>query len=418
MGRSERMWVGWGFLSLLCVVACGSNATPPSSSLIPYAAECSMAVVNTDYMSTSVSLLRPDGSICADNIIHSGSERPGLTVALSGDVMLPTTPHPDGLLVLIDRYPNGAITFVDPFTAAVRSQVSVTTGFASNPHDVLILGEDKMYVTRSETNPTPTDTPTDWDEGGDVLIVHPQTGSLLGRIDLSAYTEEQDGQPMDPRPDRLVSTTGRVWTNLRHLSRDFQWAGSGRVVGIDPITDTVETVVELAGLENCTGLVAGIDGLWGVCTGVFAAGASAQMNASGLFHVDVAAESEPSVDWTFSAVDLGNRPLGFNLAAVDDHTVVVVTLGSMEGEGTPDRLVAVDRLTNHVQDLGVEAGAYTLGDVAWSASAKRLLVVHMDMLEPGLWRLQRGAEGVWAPLVTTLTNPSIGLPPIDIGFLQ
>jgi len=377
-----------------------------------------MAVVNTDYVSTSVSLLRSDGSVCADNIIHSGSEQPGLTVALSGDVMLPTTPHPEGLLVLIDRYPNGAITFVDPFTAAVRSQVSVATGFASNPHDVLILGDDKMYVTRSETNPTPTDTATDWDEGGDVLIIHPQTGSLLGRIDLSAYTEEQDGKPMDPRPDRLVSTAGLVWTNLRHLSRDFRQAGSGRIVGIDSSTDTVETVVDLMGLQNCTGMVAGHDGLWGVCTGVFAAGSSAQMDASGLFHVDVTTEGEPSVDWMFSAVELGNRPLGFALAAVDDHTVVVVTLGSLEGEGEPDRLLAVDRTTNHVQDLGLEAGAYTLGDVAWSASANRLFVVHMDMVEPGLWRLQRAAGGAWAPLVSTLTNPSVGFPPADIGLLQ
>ena len=44
---------------------------------------------------------------------------------------------------------------VVPATADVLAQLSVGTGFASNPHDYLEVAADKAYVTRYDSNPHP-----------------------------------------------------------------------------------------------------------------------------------------------------------------------------------------------------------------------------------------------------------------------
>ena len=95
------------------------------------------AVVCSDYGSSQVALLQPDGlTAAADPLIHSGSHEAGLVLALSGDVVLPTVNGDDDLLV-IDRT-HGVLTWVDPATAAVTRQLAVGEGFAANPHDALL----------------------------------------------------------------------------------------------------------------------------------------------------------------------------------------------------------------------------------------------------------------------------------------
>lgn len=173
----------------LCAAAlsagCDGDAGPAFEAHVD--ASCVVASVNTDYVSTSVSLLRADGSLCAPAVITSGSRPPGVTTALSGDVVLPTEPHPDGLLVLIDRYPAAVLTFVDPESGEVVRQIGVGTGYPSNPHDALFLAPDRAWVTRYDANPTPTPAPEDLDDGGDVLVIDPSTGALRDRIDLGPW---------------------------------------------------------------------------------------------------------------------------------------------------------------------------------------------------------------------------------------
>ena len=53
-------------------------------------AECVVASVHSDYVSTSVSLLRADGTLCVDRFLDSGSAGLDVVAALSGDVTLPS----------------------------------------------------------------------------------------------------------------------------------------------------------------------------------------------------------------------------------------------------------------------------------------------------------------------------------------
>jgi len=380
--------------------------------------DCTLAAVNSDYVSTSISLLYGDGTVCMDHVIHSGSKTPGLATALSGDVSVPSSPHPDGLLVLIDRYPNAAITLVDPASGEVQHQFSVSTGFASNPHDVWFSDTNRMFVSRSETNRTPTGSLEDWDEGGDILVVNVETAGIEGRIDLRPFADEQDGEMLDPRPDRLIPLHGLLWTNLRHLSPDFQTAGVGKLVGIDPNAQSIVGQVELSGLENCTGIQAEEDGLWLVCTGLFAATSAEQVAVSGVVHVDVGDPSAPTVDWSLSAKDIANQPLGFSLAALSSQRAVFVSLGSLEGKGGKDRLVLVDRQENSVTDLGFESGAYTLGHVHWNQQSQHLLVLNSGAQDPGIQRLSRDESGSWSVISTVSSNPTVGLPPVGVGALR
>jgi len=97
-----------------------------------------LVVANSDFTSTNISVLSPAGSVLSESIISSASAPPGLTTALSGDVVFPLEPTP-GVIVLIDRFPNSVVTSVDPSTAMVMKQLPVGTGFAANPHDYLAV---------------------------------------------------------------------------------------------------------------------------------------------------------------------------------------------------------------------------------------------------------------------------------------
>src|SRR5204862_7576253 len=97
-----------------------------------------LAVVGSDFMSTVVSIISADGTLAKDDCIDSGTMGGKLSMTLSGDVTLPSQPQRARELWLIDRG-NAALTVLNPQTCAVRGQVSVSTGFKSNPHDIAVI---------------------------------------------------------------------------------------------------------------------------------------------------------------------------------------------------------------------------------------------------------------------------------------
>src|SRR5262245_18552260 len=107
-----------------------------------------MAVINGDFVSAPVSLLDPPGNLAADDCIDSGTGAGGtLSSPLSGDITLPSQPQLGGKLWIVDRK-NNALTVVDPKTCSVDGQVSTSPGAKLNPHDVLVVSDKKIYVTR------------------------------------------------------------------------------------------------------------------------------------------------------------------------------------------------------------------------------------------------------------------------------
>ena len=166
----------WTCVAAIALGAC--NAPPPPTATggvtLPNpsaesACPLGIAVVSSDYVSSNVSVLDAEGSVVSESIISSGSASVGLNAALSGDVVLPLTAPLSHRLVLINRYPNSVITWVDPGSATVLHQLQVGTGFISNPHDYLELPGHKGYLSRFETNKQPGREPHDG--GGDLSIL-------------------------------------------------------------------------------------------------------------------------------------------------------------------------------------------------------------------------------------------------------
>ncbi len=188
-------------------------------------------MLNSDFASTSVSLINTQAGLVRADCVHSTTTGSGAKT-ISGDVVLPSQPQRGGQVVLVDRG-NIALTFVNPTTCAFDHQISVKGGFdKANPHDVVIVSDSKAYVTRYGKNATPG---SRIEDGDDVLMVDPRDGTVGGRIDLSAYATTDN----PAAPDRAIIAAGKVVVTLNRWNADFYTYAKGSVVIIDPETDRV-----------------------------------------------------------------------------------------------------------------------------------------------------------------------------------
>ena len=168
------------------------------------------AVINSDFASTSVSLLSTQGALVRADCIHSMTTGTG-SLTISKDVVLPSQPQRGGRIVLVDRG-NTALTYLNPATCAVDRQWSVKAGFdMANPHDVVTVSDSKAYVTRYGRNAAPANALA---AGDDILILDPRDGTIAGRIDLSAYASAEHQAP----PDRAIIANGKVVVTLNRLN--------------------------------------------------------------------------------------------------------------------------------------------------------------------------------------------------------
>lgn len=341
-------------------------AQPTSTSVQPVG----MAVIHQsgDYMSSLLSLVDPTtGTLVRDKCLDSGSKAPTLSKALSGDVVLPSAPLPGNPLVLIDRT-NDTLVWVNPADCSVTRQVSVGTGFAANPHDVLAAG-DKLYVTRYQTNPKPTADAADLDEGGDVLILDATTGKLQGRIDLNAFATAG----VDPRPDRGLVVGNKLYVSLNQISRDFKTYGTGRVVIIDLASNTVTGTVDIASLQNCGALGRNDTRITVACGGDYV-----HVPSSGLASFDATAAAPTAR--TLSATVISSAISGSALALAGADLAFVISAGDFAG-ATPDRLWLVDLTAGSARKV-IDGGttAYTLG--ALVRSGEKLFLGDADPKAP------------------------------------
>ena len=401
-------------LIAFAVTACIDNTSGAGAGEIWHVEGAGIAVVGTDYLSTSVSILEPGtGALLAEGVIHSGSATPALSVALSGDVLLPGAPNLLHRLVLLDRYPNSVVTILDGSSFEVLGQISVATGFASNPHDLLWLDPGKAYVTRYEAAPTPGKEP--FDGGDDVVIVDLEAGAVTGRIPLADHA--------DPgflaRPDRMALDGTRAWVALGHLSADFSTAGPGRLVAIDPAEDVVTLTLDLPDVKNCTGLLhlPARAALFVACAGLFAGGTDAQVEGAGLVAVDLSSSppSPDDIDVLRSGTDEPGGPFGFELAVAEGRWLLAVRFGDL-AEGTPDRLVAIDLDGAQEDQVIHEAGsAFGLGGVLADDVGGCVLVGEADPKAPRILRYKVDG-GAFTPDGEIVSHPDSGLPPRHIAY--
>lgn len=366
-----------------------------------------LVVANSDYASTNVSIVSSGGELLSASLISSASAGVGASAALSGDVVPPHDRPPSGLVVLIDRYPNSVVTWVDPTNAAVRGQLSVATGFASNPHDYLEAGGSKAYVTRYNTNASPGREPLDG--GGDLLIIDRDTPSIAGRVDLSAEAEGA----FQPRPNRLARLAeNEALVTLDRFDAAFMQAADARLVGLDTTSDAITWRQDIAGLSNCGGLAISPGGGRAAlaCSGVFADGAG-QLARSGLVIFDLDARP-PRESARFDLAARFNAPLSPALAFASETLLVGVAYGDL-GAGRHDLAFSVDLASGDVATLVEAADAFSFGDLRCSPGCGELCFL-ADAGENAL-RPFRLAGGALTPEPGVRVDTAFGLPPRVIG---
>ncbi|PIE06002.1 MAG: hypothetical protein CSA75_01795, partial [Sorangium cellulosum] len=240
-----------GMLMLCLSVGCSVDdppATTGGTDLQSGTCGRGVVVVNTDYQSTNVSLVSLTGDVLSSSFISSGSGATELSSPLGSDVTLPTQRQDGDKIVLLDRYPASVLTWVHVQSADVVGQLSVATGFASNPRDMLRLSDNKAYVTRYEPNLDSGHEP--FDGGNDVLIVDPSARSITGRIDVQSAMAGE-AEKYFARPDKMLWVRDRVYVLLGGYTGDFLSSAHSRVITIDPTSDEIVGVLELEGMRGC-----------------------------------------------------------------------------------------------------------------------------------------------------------------------
>jgi hypothetical protein len=408
-----KSWLG------VCLVLLGCGAKAPDRTggfqLDPGGSACpaGYAISNSDFTSTNISATSVLGAVLSESVISSGSAPPGLTTALSGDVVFPSAAPASGKLLLIDRYPNSVLTWVEPETGTVIQQLPVGTGFGANPHDYLELAANKAYVSRYESNPKPGQEPLD--AGGDLLIIDPQANAITGRVELAATP---DGDFL-PRADHLLLVGDSVWVSLQRFDADFKTAGDARLVGVDPVSDAITWSLDLPGIASCGGVARSPSGkvvalaCSGVASDMDAAQNAAPTRRSAIVLLDATVQP-PVVITHFAAAAALGAPIGGAIAFASETVLVSVALGD-SGAQRNDIAFTLDTTLGEPQLLLDAGAAFALGDVHCAPGCTNLCF---------LADAQANALDVWKVSGDTLsaqpsiaTDASIGLPPRAIGAL-
>jgi hypothetical protein len=382
----------------------GVTGSDAGDGAAPVACARGVSVVSSDYQSTNVSVLSPEGKVLSESIISSGSAPAGLTTPLSGDVVVPGTRPLSGKLVTIDRT-NAVLTWIDVATGGVQKQQSVGTGFPANPHDYLEVSDTKAYVSRYETNSAPGKEP--FDDGGDVVVLDLSNSSITANMPLA---KSDDGEFL-PRPSRMLLSGHTAWVMLERLDAAFSPAGSSRIAGIDTTTDTVSWMLDLPDAGNCGGMAQSPSGKSVIvsCSGGFDA------NATGRALVLVDATADPPRELKrFSTASVLDAPLAPSLAFAVAYGDTTATRN--------DSLYSANVDTGEVTKLTDAGAAFALGDVLCSPGCTDLCFLADAELKPsgastkGALRVY-DASGKALPDKAFAVDPSIGLPPRSVGAL-
>jgi hypothetical protein len=349
-----------------------------------------------------VSLLDSTGNVVKGDCFSSATVAPGVTSALSGDVVLASWAQINNELAVIDRT-NGVITWVDPTTCAPLRQLDVSTGFPSNPHDVVSVASNKSYVLRYELNKAPGKKP--FDAGDDLLIIDPTKPQITGRIDLSSFAVQVNGTKIQARADRARLIDGKLYVALSNLSADFKTAGHGRVLVIDPQTDKVTDMIDIPTLNNCSNLSYLDDKhvLNVACNGEFdsAAPLSQQTGQSGVVTIDVS--KSPAVITHTQPASAFDAPIATYSGIARDGALGFAVLAG-DFATTTDRLLTLDTAAGTPTALKSTTDSFVYGTVLVDPAASHVFLTDATATSPGLLVFTYAATGT--PTLTTTINVS------------
>jgi hypothetical protein len=387
---------------------CGANVTATPGC--PSAA----VVVMSDFLSSQVALARLGGeTLCGSFASTSRSEASALAFPFSGDLATPSSPPLSGRVVLLDRFGTNVISWLEPRTGAVLSQLPVGTGFQSNPQDYLELSPGRAVVSRWGENPVPGSEA--FDQGGDLLLIDTEAPAITGRIELP----RPDAFP--PRPAGLTAHGGSVLVTLQRAAVDVKSMGEAMLAGVDPEAESVLFTVPLPGLKNCGRVTPSPSGERGAiaCSGyVDRAGAPADIGESALVLLDLSTEV-PAELVRFAASDIAQTALQSEIAFFSETALLVKTQTPLGGNDD-NRLLAFDLATGVTTELarasrlpGESGQGIVYGGILCSPGcADTCLLADAD--QGLLLRWSIGPEALEA-LPPLPVRGSIGLPPRELG---
>jgi hypothetical protein len=402
---------------LLCACNVEPVATDHCRVELRQASSCPAAavVVMSDYLSTQVALTELDGQMLCESFASSArTEASSVALALSGDIVVPSSRTSSGRAVLIDRYGTNVVSWLDPETGVFLGQLSVGTGFESNPQDYVELDDGRGFVSRWGENPFPGEEA--WDQGSDVLVVDSRVPAVLGSIALP----EGD---FPPRPAGLARLGRGIAVTLQRASLDIRSMGEGELVGIDTERESVAWRLPFSGLKNCGPLSLSPSGRLGAvgCTGfIDPAGSAQDIDESALVLLDL--EATPPVELgRFEARDVAGEPLQNEVEFASEERVLLKTQTAL-GATSNNRLLLLDLAAGVAETLaeaepgetgagsGVSFGGILCtpgcGDVCLVADGDRRSLLRWAITPSGL-----------EPLDALPIGRAVGLPPRDLGSL-
>lgn len=403
------------WVTLSGALSCGVEPIATGQQPVPSGAS-GVLVVNTDYSSTSVSAIDFSGSLLTQTLISSSSAGVGLSVALSGDVGLPSGAPRNREMVLIDRYPAAVLSWVDLDTAQVRAQLSVATGFASNPHDYVAVSRRKAYVPRYNPNLAVGEQP--FDAGHDVLIVDPVSARITGRIDLMPATAEESDD-LYPRADRAVISGGLLRVLVLVFDTAYRERGDSRLVSIDPQTDEVVGVHRITGLNSCSNFALSPDGTEMAvgCNGSFRQSSMTGFPDSAIVRFTFEG-SEVTEVGRHAASDLGGNQIGL-LSYSDSSHIVFTTYGRFSSDlssAAQDTLRVLDLSRSRVSApvLQTERTPFSLGDVLCVPAESSCFVADAETRGGVVHRFEV-EQGLLVADQIIAVDTATGLPPRYLG---
>ncbi|MEP7052426.1 MAG: hypothetical protein ABJB12_18810 [Pseudomonadota bacterium] len=412
----------WAAL-LLALVGCGAQrVTPDSDGVIASVGPCGrgLLVVESDYQSSNVSVLDFDGRVLSPSLVSSSTQASGFGVALSGDVVPPSSVQNGAVIALIDSYPAAMLRFVDLARGRITSELSVGTGFKSNPHDFLALSERKAYVPRYEPNPNSGQQP--FDEGADILIVDPSKPEITGRIDL---TPAMAGVPQgySAHPAQVMRVSERVFVLLASYADDYKSCQVSRLVEIDPKSDELVSTLLLPDLRGCVHMALSPDAtqLAVACVGSDLRAMPPKLAGSGLALVDI--QGAPRAVKQFAAAALGTDPVGFSLDYAAPDRLLFETLGHFDRDtgaaAAQDTFLLLDAQTGGTRAvLQSLSEPFSLGGIRCAPGCGACFATDAERAGGSVLRFTiDGAGELGEPPQTVRAETRVGLPPRYLGAL-
>lgn len=361
---------------LFLLVGCAEPVSCPPADLAPIEGEPAYAFVASDYASSAVGILDADGDVLREAWIDSGTTPPGIVAAVSGDVVLGSSPLAPCVVTVIDRSGTDVLTFLDACSDDVLiGQLDVGPSFYANPQDAIAIDETRALVSRSEPNGQPG--AAEIERGNDLLVVDWRAGEILSRIDLSALDHAQ-GERVYARPERMALLENEdarvVVVGLARLTGHYT-VGPG-ALGIVDLATLEPRALELEGLSNCREVDAvpgAPNAAFVTCNGTSFGTADDRREGAGVVALALEPDGGVSVRAVWRAADHPDAPV-FNTWTVplSAERVVAIAMGDV-GRELDDR-AAVLAFDGEPEMLVEADDAFVLGDGTFDAERGLLLL--------------------------------------------